>query len=201
MTTSPCPLVEPLVPAPKPEEAFRRFSQAPHCLFLDSALRQSRLGRYSFVAADPFEYLELPVEHGDCLGKLAERLRPWGAEAVPGLPPFQGGAAGLFGYDLGRELERLTRPAYDEFAVPALAVGFYDVVIAWDHGEDRAWIVSQGLPEIDPVRRRRRAAERLQQGRRLLEDSPPAQGASTARDFAGALAPESANMPASQMAP
>ena len=49
---------------------------------------------------------------------------------IDGLPPFQGGAAGLFAYDLNRSLERIARPRADEFQVPALAIGLYDVVVA-----------------------------------------------------------------------
>ncbi len=72
---------------------------------------------------------------------------------MPGLPPFQGGAAGLFGYDLCHHIERLPRPRRDEFQTPDLAVGFYDWVVAFDHAERRAWIVSTGLPESDAGRR------------------------------------------------
>ncbi len=71
-------------------------------------------------------------------------------------------------YDLGRSLERLPSPAFDEFGVPALAIGLYDVVLAVDHLERRAWIVSQGFPETEPVARRRRAAQRLEQFRTWL---------------------------------
>src|SRR5439155_1076618 len=82
----------------------------------------------------------------------------WPAETLPGLPPFQGGAAGLFGYELCHHLERLPQPLVDEFAVPDLAVGLYDWVIAFDHAAHRAWLISTGLPETMPVRRQRRAA-------------------------------------------
>jgi len=188
LTATRCPLVEPLEPAPEPEQAFLRLSRAAHCLFLDSALRDPRLGRYSFLAADPFAYVELSAEAGDCLGWLAGRLGRCRAETVPGLPPFQGGAAGLFSYDLARQLEHLPRPTRDEFALPVLTIGFYDVVIAWDHAQDRAWIISQGLPEADPVKRRRRAEERLRQTRARLE-SPASDRATSTQDHApGVLA-------------
>jgi len=85
-----------------------------------------------------------------------------------GLPPFQGGAAGLLSYDLGRQLENLPRPAYDEFQLPAMAVGLYDVVIAWDHLDRRGWIISQGFPETESAARQRRAKERLDQFRSRL---------------------------------
>jgi para-aminobenzoate synthetase component 1 len=178
------PLVEELSPAPRPEEIFLRMARLPHCLFLDSAMSHPTLGRYSFLAADPFDFVELPADGSDALRILEERLRqfaPYGGadisvcprepeevgrqESPPRLPPFQGGAAGLFSYDLGRSLERLPRPKADEFGVPALAVGLYDVVVAFDHAAGRAWIVSQGFPEIDPSLRQRRAAKRLAEAR------------------------------------
>ena len=166
------PLVERLTPVPNPQEVFLRLSRLPHCIFLDSALRHSVLGRYSFVAADPFDYLELPPEGSNCLDELTRRMAAGCATAVPGVPPFQGGAAGLFSYDLGRQLEELPRPAIDEFCVPALAVGFYDVVVAFDHVRNEAWIVSQGLPEVDPAARIRRAEKRLATFRDRLAASP-----------------------------
>ena len=176
MKTPDCPQVEELSPAPGPEEAFLRLCGRPHCLFLDSALSHPVLGRYSFLAADPFDYFELPAHATDGLGELARRLSSMQAPTVAGLPPFQGGAAGLFSYDLGRQLEALSEPAVDEFQVPALAIGLYDVVVAFDHVEDRAWVVSQGLPEVEPARRRRRAAERLEQFRRWLSAPPQSDG-------------------------
>ena len=49
------PLVHELRPAPDPEAALVRLAEKPYCLFLDSALREPTLGRYSFLAADPFD--------------------------------------------------------------------------------------------------------------------------------------------------
>jgi len=158
------PLVEEM-PSVEAEEVFVRLARLPHCVFLDSALRHPAWGRYSFVAADPFEYLESSGDDVDSLGVLARRMAGFAARPVPGLPPFQGGAAGLLGYDLGRQLERLPRPAHDEFQVPALAVGVYDVVAAFDHVEGRGWIISQGFPETEPAARRRRTQRRLEQFR------------------------------------
>jgi para-aminobenzoate synthetase component 1 len=61
----------------------------------------------------------------------------------------------LFGYDLCHELERLPRAQYDEFQIPALGVGAYDVVVAWDHAQNRAWVISTGMPEAGEARLRR----------------------------------------------
>ena len=167
------PLVEELSPSLETDEVFRQLSGLPHALFLDSALRHSVLGRYSFVTADPFDYLEVPVEGTDGLGELARRMEVLSAGTVAGLPPFQGGAAGLIGYDLGRQLEDLPAARIDEFKVPALAVGFYDVVVAFDHVLGRSWIISQGFPSNDSASRARRAESRLRQFRDWLEAASP----------------------------
>ncbi len=127
------------------------------------------LGRYSFLAADPLDYFELPADGSDGLSELARRLAAFSCPTLSELPPFQGGAAGLFSYDLGRSLETLPRPRYDEFSTPAMAIGLYDVVLAVDHVDQRAWLISQGFPETEPSARRRRAAERLAQFRGWLD--------------------------------
>jgi para-aminobenzoate synthetase component 1 len=164
------PLIEALQPAPEATSAWLALCGRPHCLFLDSALRHDALGRYSFVTADPFEVLRRPVGERDPLGRLGERLGQFPVATVPELPPFQGGAAGLFSYDLNRSLERIPPPRYDEFNVPALLVGLYDVVLACDHQQDRAWIISHGFPEVEENARRRRAEERLAQMKKWLTE-------------------------------
>jgi para-aminobenzoate synthetase component 1 len=174
-------LVEELVPAPDPWDVLQRLAGLPRPLFLDSALAHPLLGRYSFVAADPFEWLSSrgrhtyltshsgPVADNDPFSILADRLAEYKAEPVPGLPPFQGGAAGLFGYDLCHHLERLPRPRFDEFETPDMAVGLYDWVVAFDHEQDRAWLISTGFPEIEPRFRRQRAEKRRSEIRRWLQ--------------------------------
>ncbi|MEY3597550.1 MAG: Anthranilate synthase component terminal region, partial [Pseudomonadota bacterium] len=41
----------------KPEEIALRLANHPHLAFLDSAMGHSALGRYSYVASDPFGVL------------------------------------------------------------------------------------------------------------------------------------------------
>lgn len=161
-------IVEELIPAPDPEAAFARFATLPHCIFFDSARRDPQLGRYSFLAAEPFEWLRFGVDEPGALEKLQSALGCYVAESHPDLPPFQGGAAGLLSYDLGRQFERLPSPRIDEFHAPALAVGLYDVVLAWDHAANRAWLVSQGFPATDPAARRERAEARLRYFKEIL---------------------------------
>jgi para-aminobenzoate synthetase component 1 len=105
---------------------------------------------------------------------LAHALDSFRTDTIPGLPPFQGGAAGLLGYDLCHHIERLPRPATDEFAVPDLALGFYDWVLAFDHAEQCGWLIVTGLPETDPVGRRLFARRRLAEVQRWLHEAPVA---------------------------
>ncbi|MGD9721194.1 MAG: aminodeoxychorismate synthase component I [Pirellulales bacterium] len=170
-------LVEPWDPNLDLEAALARLAQRPHALFLDSARRDPRLGRYSFLTADPFLFLEQPADGSDALAELAPHVARYTSPTIPELPPFQGGAAGLFSYDLGRSLERLPRPRYDEFGMPALAIGLYDVVLAIDHVAQRAWLISQGFPETEPAARRRRAAQRLEQFSAWLDEPAAAAAA------------------------
>ncbi|MDP6556069.1 MAG: anthranilate synthase component I family protein [Pirellulaceae bacterium] len=166
------PIVEELHPAPDTEAALLALSQHSHCLFLDSALRDNQLGRYSFLTADPYAFLSVAADGSDGLAALEKQLL-LGGPSRQDLPPFQGGAAGLFSYDLGRSLERIAAPQFDEFKVPAMAAGLYDTVVSFDHQQGRAWIVSQGFPERDPQARRERAYARVHRFRTWLT-TPPA---------------------------
>jgi para-aminobenzoate synthetase component I len=175
--TAPLPLAEELTPAPDPWAVARRLVGLPHLLFLDSADRHPDRGRYSFVTADPADWLTETLRYPKSptpFVDLARRLAAFPLPARPGLPPFQGGLAGLFGYGLQHAVERVGRPRFDEFGVPDLAVGLYDWVIAWDHAVNRAWVVSTGYPETGR-KGRERAVRRLAELRQILErgDGPP----------------------------
>jgi para-aminobenzoate synthetase component 1 len=156
------PLVQELIPVPDPVECCARLRGLPYLLFLDSARDPGRLGRYSFLAADPAIVVhgkgaraavldtrtgtETPLTTHALAGVRA-LLAPHLTEPIPDLPPFQGGAAGYLAYDWGAVLERLPSPRYDDLAIPDVIFPIYDWVIAWDHLEHRAWLISTGLPE------------------------------------------------------
>jgi para-aminobenzoate synthetase component 1 len=176
------PLIEELTPVPDVGESLRAFRHWPSLLLLDSARSGIETGRYSFLTADPCSLEVVPRqdfvglsnachadgEPVDPLVRLERRMDACRSETVPGLPPFQGGAAGLLSYDLNRAWERLPLPHRDEFALPALAAGIYDWVLAWDHFQQRAWIISQGFPEEEAAPRLDRAAWRLREVRQAL---------------------------------
>ncbi len=185
-------VVRDLDPPPDPVEALVRLAGRRHCIFFDSAVAHPTLGRYSFLAADPFDVLQTEVgaraQTGhDPLGELAERLASFPCQTIEGLPPFQGGAAGLFGYELGRSLENLPAARLDPFGLPAMVVGLYDVVLAWDHRAERAWIVSQGFPEVELAARVQRAEFRASQLQEWLAGPPIDAPSRQFRSRAGSL--------------
>jgi len=181
------PLVEELSPAPDVVTCVQALAGEAGLLVLESVLPRDGVGRYSFVTADPFEFFTVRAAQYklDPLGPLQRWLRERPMDTVPGLPPFQGGAAGMLAYELGGCWERLPQSRYDEFRLPVLAVGLYDWTLGWDHAADRCWVVSQGFPEQSEERRRARAARRLAWLRERLKTaatasskSPPANVAS-----------------------
>ena len=149
-------------------EAAFTLKRLPFLTFLDSARVDDRLGRYSFIAADPFATIQGKELDAGWVARLKSILAECRTPNSPGLPPFQGGAAGLFSYELGRSLERLPEPARDDLAFPDLSLGLYDVVVAFDLLERRGFILSTGLPEKEPAARARRAIERGEWFRRSL---------------------------------
>jgi para-aminobenzoate synthetase component I len=140
--------VLPLVPVPDPFATCVRFSGLPYLLFLDSSA-QGALSRYSFLAADPVAVARTPEAARDML--RTHRHAP-----VAGLPPFQGGIAGYIGYDWGAELEHVVRPRADRLTpnLPDVALALYDWVIAWDHLEQKAWLIARDARRVAWVRER-----------------------------------------------
>jgi len=193
-------LVQELLGAPDPCEACARFLDLPFPLLLESALPSEDLGRFSFLAADPWLVLRskgtaiewqsssgIERSRGDPFAALQAALAQHAVDALPGLPAFQGGAAGYLAYDLCHHLERLPSPRFDDLDLPDLCLGLYDWTIAWDHVLGRAWLFSTGLP----LRERRGRERALARAARVMERL--AAGASAADT--PALDPEASAVP------
>jgi para-aminobenzoate synthetase component 1 len=165
--------VVPLIPAPDPFGTCVRLSRLPYLLFLDSSA-QGILGRYSFLTADPIALARTPDE-------ARALLRRQRHEVLPGLPPFQGGIAGYVSYDWGAELERVARPTPDRFTpqISDVLLGLYDWVIAWDHLEEKAWLI--GAPG-----RTKWVQERLKGAPPAVRDDPAPAGHAPESNFSRA---------------
>ncbi|KGJ67465.1 para-aminobenzoate synthetase component 1 [Bradyrhizobium huanghuaihaiense] len=161
----------------EPVTAMRRLGHRSHLTFLDSAARHELLGRYSYLTCDPFSTYRVTNGRASWNG-LTFEAEPWKVlrtllakypqEHRPDLPPFQGGAAGYLAYDMNRTLERLSAPAIAGLGLPQSILHFYDVVISFDHRDNKCWIVSTGWPEQDSVRRSERALRRADEFAALL---------------------------------
>jgi para-aminobenzoate synthetase component 1 len=147
-----------------PLQLFAALRALPYSLLFDSADSAHQSNRYAFIAALPVETIEAKngcititsaanqqETEGDPFTIVQERLAHYriAEEKIRELPPFQGGAAGFFGYDLGRYLEKIPSRAYDNPNMPDMAVGIYDQVIAFDLHHDRAWIITHAREEFE----------------------------------------------------
>jgi para-aminobenzoate synthetase component 1 len=107
--------------------------------------------RYSFAGTEPFTTLvtrgqeayvyeegRTRVMTGDPFVILQSLLNKNRVPAPPDLIGFPGGAVGYFGYDLGRQIERLPETAVDDLGLPDLQLGFYDVILVIDHQTEQA---------------------------------------------------------------
>lgn len=170
-------------------------------LLLDSNQPASHFGRYDIMMANPQALIK--VSHGQCemntgngfvvstrdaFTLIAEQLATFqaiDAEQLEQDLPFYGGAAGLFGYDYGRELEAMPVKAIQDIELADLWVGIYPWALISDHESQQSWFVSH-LDEQDNQ-------ELLE---RLTSTSAPSK---QAQDFS-LLAEFSANMTAEEYA-
>lgn len=136
-----------------PEEAAWRLRDRPGLAWLDSALADLAIGRWSIVTADPRWTLwadATGVWHRDergtrpcgpgALAALAQAVEAEPRRRATGGLPFAGGAIGYLGFELGREIERLPAAALDDTGAPTLAYGWYDAALVWDGLAGRGWL-------------------------------------------------------------
>lgn len=156
--------------------AYAKIARPPFGFLLESAVGGERWARYTFLGTEPREvwrYRGRAVERwtaadgwrgagetGDPIGHLAERLRALTPVAVPGLPPFYGGAVGYLGYDLARTIERLPAPPADTLGLPDAVVMLADSLVVLDNLYGRAIAVANAeVPPDTPARERVRLYE------------------------------------------
>jgi aminodeoxychorismate synthase component I len=144
-----------------PLAALDAFRAAGCPVLLESARVSDKTGRYSFVTADPYLIfrskgdtveLSLPATPKGKYGrrasmnrkpllKLRELMSNYRAERVDCLPPFTGGAVGFFSYDFVHQFEKLPRTVTVDLDIPESYFVFVDMVVAFDHILNKAWII------------------------------------------------------------
>src|SRR3954466_8942498 len=126
-----------------PVSAYLKLRGSGPSFLLESAEGGQRVGRWSFLGVHPRSVMR--VDHGvltvdgrerpfdDPYAAVSEELARYRAAPLADLPPFAGGAVGLFGYDLVRWAEPTVGKRQNELGVPDLALMVSDVLLAFDH--------------------------------------------------------------------
>ena len=138
-------------------ETIRHLSMP---LLLDSSRPASHFGRYDIAMAEPLAV----ISHKDGVTKVEQNNTTKTTDVDPfsligqlqsqllvdtsKLPqaqgiPFTGGAAGLFGFDLGRSIEVIPSTAAADIAMEDLCIGIYPWAIITDHELQSTYLVSQ----------------------------------------------------------
>lgn len=139
---------------------FAPLSEQPWAMLLHSGTAEHTHNRFDILVADPRVTLQtrgdtteiaedgnVHTSSADPFELLQAQLERLGLTATPTPElPFQGGALGLFGYDLGRRVERLPTRAAQDIDIPDMAVGVYDWALIADHHQRRLTLITQGDP-------------------------------------------------------
>jgi anthranilate synthase component 1 len=126
-----------------PVSAYLKLRGSGPSFLLESAEGGQRVGRWSFLGVHPRAVIRLDDGRltiggeerafEDPYAAVSEELAHYRAAPLADLPPFAGGAVGMFGYDLVRWAEPTVGRRDDALGVPDLALMVSDVLLAFDH--------------------------------------------------------------------
>ena len=131
-----------------PLSAFARIDAGSDGCLFESVIGGEKVGRYSFLGADPFLRFEArgsqvsilrsgqPEETfstDDPLAELERRMAEFRPARIEELPPFTSGAIGYAGYDAIRYVEHLPNVPTDDLGLPDISFAFYDRLVVFDH--------------------------------------------------------------------
>ncbi|MEK7850311.1 MAG: chorismate-binding protein, partial [Deltaproteobacteria bacterium] len=152
------------IPFPiKPSDAFAVIKGHPYPFFLDSSFDLKGLGRYSFLGASPYKIIRskgntVEVEsfygnygyQGDVFDFISEELKRFSIASEHHIPFLLGGV-GYFSYDLLHLLEEIPSKTVDDIGFLECHIAFYDTSIAFDHYENKGYVVSVTENKVDEV--------------------------------------------------
>jgi len=140
-----------------PVQAFKKLDDSPAACLFESVIGGEKVGRYSFLASDPYLQIEAhgkqvtisraegsdkakepswsskSLTSDNPLEVLREHVQAMKVAHLEELPPFIGGAVGYAGYDTVRYVERLPNAPYDDRKLPDLWFGLYHHMVVFDH--------------------------------------------------------------------
>jgi anthranilate synthase component 1 len=141
---------------------------------LESAEQGQRMGRYSFIGVRPRKVVRWSLgDAGDPYAVAEEEVGRYRQAPLEGLPPFAGGAVGLFGYDLVRTVEPLGDPNPDVLGLPDLALMLSDILVVFDHLLHTVTIIVHAYPEDGIEESYADALATIAKARRLLAGPVP----------------------------
>jgi len=141
-----------------PVSAYTKLGNSDRAFLFESVVGGERIGRYSFLGAEPFLTIEAHANrvttreangeksftHPDPLKVLEETIEAYRAPHLPGLPRFCGGAVGYAGYDTVRYVEKLPNAPPDDRKIPDMSFGFHDRMVIFDHITKTLKVVAHG---------------------------------------------------------
>jgi anthranilate synthase component 1 len=169
-----------------PVSAYLKLRGDGPSFLLESAEQGTRFGRWSFLGYRPRTIIRLQDGEltvggesrlaDDPYAMVAQEVERYRSAPLEGLPPFAGGAVGLFGYDLVRHAEpSVGEPNPDPLHMPDLALMVTDVMVAFDHLRHEATILANVFVEGDVDAAYAAAAGAIAEVRsRLAAPLPPA---------------------------
>src|SRR5438270_4036196 len=157
-----------------PVSAFLKLRTRGEPAFLLESAQQGRVGRYSYIGFRPRKVLRWSLgDAGDPYALAAEELRSFNPAPLDGLPPFAGGAVGMFAYDLVRTAEPLGPPNPDPLGLPDLALMLTDALVVFDHLKRTITVLANAYVEDDLESSYRQALDTIAEVRSRLRGSVP----------------------------
>lgn len=149
-----------------PVSAFCKINQtAPYAYLLESVEKGEKLGRYSFLGAEPAIIFKSKGSQGmiikdgqeetfevanDPLIQLKNQMSQYKPVKVDGLPRFYGGAVGYLSYDYVRFIEELPDKNPDDLNLPDTFFVITDTILIFDHLLQTIKIVSNAYVDKAP---------------------------------------------------
>jgi anthranilate synthase component I len=165
--------------------------------FLLESADQGRVGRYSFIGVRPRRVIRWSLgDPGDPYLLASEELARYRPAPLAGLPPFSGGAVGVFAYDLVRTVEPLGEANPDPLGVPDLALMLSDALVVFDHLKHTITVLANVYADEDLEASYAQAQKTIAELRARLDGPvpPPARPPATERTMPSF----EANMPREQ---
>src|ERR671938_387224 len=158
-----------------PVSAYLKLRGDGPSFLLESAEQGQQVGRWSFLGFRPRAVIRLGHgEHPDPYRLVDEELARYRIAPLHGLPPFAGGAVGVFGYDLARSAEpTIGEPNPDDLGMPELAVMVTDVLLAFDHLRHEVTVLANVVAETEVERAYEEAAAAIAEVRERLRGPVP----------------------------